>query len=149
MGAWPAVPKRSNRSRHSVQRPVHHHRCDAVADRRHAGRQVVAVVLVQADRDARVHLGQGLDHAAQHDVAGIGPGAALGLQDDRGVDAGGGLQDRQTLFHVVDVLGGNAIAMLGGVVQKLSQRNERHQSSPSMSFRARAAMASGVMPKWR
>jgi hypothetical protein len=120
-----------------------------MADGAHAGGQVVAVVLVQADRDGRVRLGQGLDHAAQHDIAGIGPGAPAGLQDHRGIDGGCGLQDRQTLFHVVDVEGRHAIAMFGSVVQKLSKRNERHQSFPSMSFRARAAMASGVMPKWR
>jgi hypothetical protein len=44
------------------QRAVHHHRGEAVADRGHAGGFVVAVVLVHADRDIRIHLGQRVDH---------------------------------------------------------------------------------------
>jgi hypothetical protein len=47
----------------SFQRAVHHHRGEAVADRRQAGGVVVAVVLMQHDRDVGIHLGQRPDHA--------------------------------------------------------------------------------------
>ena len=64
------------------QRAVHHHRGEAILDSCGAGRLVVPVVLVHADRDVRVHLGQGVDQVLEDDVVGVGAGAPAGLDDD-------------------------------------------------------------------
>ena len=111
-----------------LQRAVHHHGRKAVLKRGGAGRLVVAVVLMQAERDLRIHLLQRVDHLRQHDVAGIGTRAARGLEDDGRVDRGRRLHDRQPLLHVVDVERRHAVAALGGVIQQLPQGNSRHQS---------------------
>ncbi len=57
---------------------------------------------------------------AQHDVTGIGPRAAAGLHNNGGIAGLGGFHDRQTLFHVVDVEGGHAVAAFSRVIKKLS-----------------------------
>ena len=95
-------------------------------DRRQAGRLVVAVVLVHAERDRREHLGERLDHPGQHDVAGIGAGAAARLQDDRRVGRLRRLHDGEALLHVVDVEGGHPVAVLGGMVEELAERDAGH-----------------------
>ena len=107
-------------------------------DRREAGRLVVAVILMQTDGDVLVHLGGGLDHAAQHEVAGIGACPSAGLDDHRRAGLVGGRHDRQQLLHVVDVEGRHAVAVLGGVVQQLAKRDQRHQAASSRASVARA-----------
>ena len=101
---------------------------------------------------ARVHLGERLDHAAEHDVAGIGAGAAARLQDHRRVGRRGRAQDGKTLLHVVDVEGRHAVAVLGGMVEKLSEGDEGHGRFLGFSARrggcAASATAWAVMPKW-
>ena len=61
------------------ERAIHHHRGKAMADRREARRIVIAVILVHHNGDMRVHLGEGLYHMAQHNITGIGSGAAASL----------------------------------------------------------------------
>ncbi len=102
------------------QRAVHHHRGEAVLDRRGAGGRAVAVVLVHAHRDVGIDLGQGVDHPGQHDVVGVVRAPRDGLDDDRGVDGFRRLHDRQALFHVVDVEGRQRIVMLRRMIQQLS-----------------------------
>ena len=132
------------------QRAIHHHRGEAVADRRQAGGFVVAVVLVHADRYLRIDFGQCVDHLRQHDVVGIGTGAARCLDDDRRVASLGRLHDGKALLHVVDVEGRHAVAMLGGMIEKLAKGDAGHgQSFQMASRRAVSATASGVMPKCR
>ena len=94
-----------------------------------AGRFLVAVVLMQAERDLRIHLLQRIDHLRQHDVVGVGARAARGLDDDGRIDGGRRLHDREPLLHVVDVEGRHAIAVLGGVIQQLPQGNPCHRVS--------------------
>jgi hypothetical protein len=113
-----------------LQRAVHHHRGEAELDGGGAGGRAVAMVLVHADRDVRIHLGAGVDDVLQHDVVGVGARAAAGLHDHGGVHLLGGLHDSQGLFHVVDVEGGQAIAVLGGVIEKLTKRDARHVEIP-------------------
>ena len=108
------------------QRAVHHDRGEAVLDGGSAGGRAIAVVLVHADRDVRIKLGQAVDQLGQNDVIGVAARAAAGLDDDRGVDRLGRLHDRQTLFHIVDVVRGQAVAFLGRVIEQLSQRDARH-----------------------
>ena len=107
-------------------------------DRGGAGRFLVAVVLMQAERDLRIHLLQRVDHPGQHDVVGVGAGAARGLDDDRRVDRGRRLHDREPLLHVVDVEGRHAVAAFGGVIQQLSQCDPSHSVS-SVQLIARVA----------
>jgi hypothetical protein len=73
-----------------------------------------------------IEFGQGVDQLGQNDVVGVVPRAARGLDDDGGVDLVGRLHDRQTLFHIVDVVGGQAVVVLCRVVEQLSQRDARH-----------------------
>ena len=94
-----------------------------------AVRQVVgavAVVEMHAHRNVRIDLHQRVDHVRQHDVVGVLAGAAAGLDDRRRVDRVGGRHRRQTLLHIVDVEGRNAVAALGGVVQKLPESYACH-----------------------
>ena len=46
--------------------------------------------------------------------------------DHRGVGLVGGLHDGAHLLQVVDVEGGDAVAVLGGVVQQLTHGNQGH-----------------------
>ena len=55
-----------------LQRSVHHDRCETMLDRRGTGRFLVAVILMHAERDLRIHLFQRVDHLRQHDIVGIG-----------------------------------------------------------------------------
>ena len=111
-----------------LERAVHHHRCEAVLDRGGAGRFLVAVVLMQAERNLRIHLLQRIDHLRQHDVVGVGARAARGLDDDGRIDGRRRLHDREALLHVVDVECRHAVAVLGGMIQQLPQRNSCHRS---------------------
>ena len=95
-------------------------------DRGQAGRGVVAVVLVQADRDVRIKRLQPVDQLGEHEVAGVFARAAARLDDDRRLRVLRGLHDREALLHVVDVVGGHAVAVFGGVVEKLSQCHSCH-----------------------
>ena len=113
-----------------LERAVHHHRGKAELDGGRAGGGAVAVILVHADRDVRVEFGAGIDDVLQHDIVGVGTGAARGLHDDGGVDLVGRLHDGERLFHVVDVEGRQAIAVLGCVIEQLPQRDTRHLTSP-------------------
>ena len=102
-----------------LQRTVHHDRGEAGLDRGHAGGGLVAVIEMHADRNLRMDLGHRIHHVPQHDVIGVGTGAARGLDDHRRIEAGGGIHDRERLLHVVDVEGRHAIAVLRRVVEQL------------------------------
>ena len=131
-----------------LERAVHHHRGEAVLDRRQAGRDALAMVLMDAQRNLGIHQLQGFHHLGEHDVAGIGAGAAARLDDDRGVDGAGGLHDGERLLHVVDVEGGHAVAAFGGAIQQLSKRDPGHAvHSFASRVLAAATTASAVMPK--
>ena len=62
-------------------------------------------------------------------LAGVLAGAGAGLQDDRRADLVGRGHDRLHLLEVVDVEGGDAVAVLGGVVEQLAHGDERHGGS--------------------
>ena len=111
-----------------LQRAVHHDAGEAVLDGAGAGGFVVAVVLVHADGDVRIDVDQGVNHTGQHDVVGVLPRAAAGLDDHRAVGGLCGLHDRQPLLHVVDVEGRDAIAVLGGVIEKLAKGDARQEA---------------------
>ena len=109
-----------------LERAVHHHRGEAGLDRGHAGRRLVAVVEMHADRDMRIDLGDGVHHVLEHDVVGVAAGAARGLDDDGRVGRVGRRHDRQRLLHVVDVEGGHAVIVLGGMIEQLAKRDAGH-----------------------
>ncbi|CPH77634.1 Uncharacterised protein [Bordetella pertussis] len=81
------------------------------------------MVLVHDDRDVGVRLDGGLDEVFQEAFAGIFAGAGRGLHDHRAVGLGGGFHDGLDLLQVVDVESGNAVAVLGGVVEQLAHGN--------------------------
>jgi hypothetical protein len=97
-------------------------------DRRSAGRLLVAVVLMHAERNLRIHLLQRVDHLRQHDVVGIRARTPRGLDDDRRIDGGGGVHDREPLLHVVDIECRYAVAMLGGMIEQLPQCDSCHRN---------------------
>jgi hypothetical protein len=103
-----------------LERAVHHDRGEAGLDRRHAGRRLVAVVEMHADRDVRIDLGHRVHHVLEHDVVGIGARTARGLDDDGRVDLVGRVHDRQRLLHVVDVEGRDAVIVLRRMVEQLT-----------------------------
>ena len=139
-----------------LQRTVHHHGGEAVLKRGGAGRFLVAVVLVQAERDLRMHLLQRVDHLRQHDVVGIGARAPRGLDDHGRVDCRRRIHDREPLLHIVDVECRHTVSVLGGMIQQLPQGNSCHpglrvidrrigvkrKSPPSASARYSAARPS-------
>ena len=112
------------------QAAVHHHAGEAILDRGGAGRLVVAVVLVHADRNGRVELDQRVNQSRQHDIVGVLPGASAGLDDHRRIGCLRGLHDRQPLLHIVDIECRHPVALLRGVIQKLPQRDPRHLGYP-------------------
>ena len=85
-----------------------------------------AVVLVHDDRDVGMGLDGGLDQVAQEGLAGILAGAGGALHDHRAVGLVGGLHDGLDLLQVVDVEGGQAVAVFGGVVEQLAHGYEGH-----------------------
>ncbi|CFO28703.1 Uncharacterised protein [Bordetella pertussis] len=105
------------------QRAVHHHAGKAQVDGALTNRGRLAVVLVHDDRDVGVRLDGGLDEVFQEAFAGIFAGAGRGLHDHRAVGLGGGFHDGLDLLQVVDVESGNAVAVLGGVVEQLAHGN--------------------------
>ena len=84
------------------------------------------MVLVQHEGQARVHLDRRLDHLAQEGLARVLASARRGLQDHRAVGGLRGLHDGLDLFQVVDVEGWHAVAVLGRMVEQLSQGDHRH-----------------------
>ena len=84
------------------------------------------MVLVHDDGDVGVGFEGGQDLVAEEGFARVFAGAGGGLHDHRGVELVGGLHDGPDLFHVVDVEGGQAVAVFGGVVEQLAHGNEGH-----------------------
>ena len=113
-----------------AQRAVHHHAGEARADGLQAHGRAGAVVLVQHDGQARVRLSRGQHHVAQVGLARVLARAGRGLQDHRAVGGLGRLHDGLDLLQVVDVEGGHAVAVAGGMVQHGAQVDEGHGGSP-------------------
>ena len=109
-----------------LQRAVHHDAGEAGADRRLADGGTRAVILMQAHGNLRILLDRREHEMTQERLAGIASRAGRCLQDHRTVDFLGGLHDRVDLLHVVDVERGQAIGVLGGVVEELLERDEGH-----------------------
>ena len=114
-----------------LQRPVHHHAREAELHRRRADVGRLTVVLVHHHRDGRVALDRRLDQVAQEHFARVFARAGGRLHDHRAVRLGRGGHDRLHLLQVVDVERGQAVVVLGGVVEQLAHRNERHRGAPS------------------
>jgi hypothetical protein len=111
------------------ERAVHHHAGEAGTDRAHADGRRLAVILVHDHRDVRIGLDRGLDQVAQERLARVLTGARGALHDDRGVRLVGRFHDGAHLLEVVDVERRQSVAVLGGVVEQLTHRNEWHGRS--------------------
>ena len=112
------------------QRAVHHHAGEAQAHRRRTHVRRLAVVLVHHDWNGRIALDRRLDQVAQEDFAGVFPRAGRGLHDHRTVGLRCRGHDRLDLLEVVDVERGQAVIVLGGVVEQLAHGNEGHGRTP-------------------
>ncbi len=88
------------------------------------------MVEVHTDRDVRVDFADGVHHVLQHDVVGIGAGAARRLDDDGSGRLVGSGHDGQRLFHVVDVERRNPVVMLSSVIKQLAKGNSSHSILP-------------------
>ena len=93
-----------------------------------------AVVLVHHDGNLRIHFDGGQDQVAQEGFAGVFARAGGALHDHRAVALGGGFHDGLDLFQVVDVERRQAVAVFGGVVEKLTHGYE-HGSSSFVGFK--------------
>jgi hypothetical protein len=111
------------------QRTVHHHRGESGLDCGHAGCSFVAVIEMHADGNVRIDFGDRVHHVLEHDVVGVGAGAARGLDDDRCIDTRCGFHDRQRLFHIVDIEGRHSVIVFCRVIEQLTQRNTGHAGS--------------------
>ena len=105
------------------ERAVHHDGGEVVVDRALARGRAVAVVLVHADRKLGIELGRGEHEVLQVVVLRVGAGAARGLHDDGRLGFAGGFHDRLDLLHVVDVEGGQAVIIFGGVIEQQTHGN--------------------------
>ncbi|GAB1383278.1 hypothetical protein MASR1M50_15980 [Burkholderiales bacterium] len=88
------------------------------------------MVLVHHQRDVGVSLGGGLDQVLDEVLARVLARAGAGLQDDRRAHFVGGGHDGLHLLQVVDVEGGDAVAVFSGVVEQLAHGNEWHGANP-------------------
>ena len=108
------------------QRPIHHHRGESILDGCHTGGFVVAMVLVHAHWNMRVHFSQCLDHCLQHQIASVVACTAAGLNNNRRIHPVSRFQYRQPLFHIIDIKCRHTIAMFGSIIEKLAKGNQ-HQ----------------------
>jgi hypothetical protein len=109
-----------------AQRPVHHDAGESRSQRLHADRRRRSVILVQHDRNVRMRFHRGQHHVPKIGFARVLAGAGRGLQDHRTVGLLGRLHDGLYLFEIVDVERRHAIALLGGMIQQLTEGDERH-----------------------
>ena len=105
------------------QRAVHHHAGEAELHRRRADVGRLAVILVHDDGNVRIALDCGFDQVPQEGFARIFARTGGRLHDHRAVGLGRGRHDRLHLLQIVDVEGGQAVLVIGGVVQQLAHRD--------------------------
>ena len=108
------------------QRTVHHHAGETVLDRTLARLDAVAVILVHGHRNVRIQFDRRQHQVPQVSVLRVGARTARRLDDDRRVGLFGRFHDRLNLFHVVHVECGNAVIVLGRVVQEDAKRDQCH-----------------------
>ena len=84
------------------------------------------MILVHAHRDRRIKLDQTIDQILQDNVVGVAARATASLDNHRSIDLFGRFHDGQALLHVVNVEGGQAVVVFGGVIEQLSKRNAGH-----------------------
>ena len=105
---------------------VHHDGGEARADGALADRRALAVVLVHADGNVRIGFNSGFNEVAQERFARILASARRGLHDHGSADFARRLHDGLNLFEVVDVEGGNAVAVFSRMIEQLSHGNKSH-----------------------
>ena len=82
-------------------------------------------------------------HGAQERGAGVLSCACAGLHDYRRIGGVSRLHDGSCLLKVVDVERGYAVAVFGGVVEKLSQADQCHAVSPLSYLYGSVRVAAG------
>jgi hypothetical protein len=120
-----------------LERAVHHHRREAEPHRADAYGRRLAVVLVHHDRNVRIALDGRFDQVTQECLACVFARARRRLHDHRAVGLRRRGHDRLHLLEVVDVERGQAVAVLGRVIEQLAHRNEGHRANPSGKWERR------------
>ena len=100
---------------------------------------------MHANGDVRVLVDQGVNQPGQHAIAGIGARAAAGLKNDGRLCLVRGGHDGEALLHVGDVESRHAVAIFGGVVEKLAKRDAGHGVSPQWRGMAATILRSPKM----
>jgi hypothetical protein len=88
---------------------------------------IITVVLMHRDRDPRIELRGGQHQVPEVVVLAVAAGAAGSLHDHGRLRLLGRFHDGLDLLHVVDVEGGQAVAIGGGVIEQDAHRDERHR----------------------
>ena len=104
----------------AFERAVHHHRRKTQLDGALAYGRAHAVVLVHHHRDMRKFFDGGQNQVAQKCSAGVFACACTGLHNHRRVYFTGRFHNGAHLFEVVDIKRGQAVLVLGGVIQQLA-----------------------------
>ena len=113
-----------------LQRAIHHDAGKAKVHGALADLRTLAVILVHDNRQVRVALNGSLNEVPQEGLSGVLSRARTGLHDHRGIHGIGRRQNGLDLFQVVHVKGGNAVTVLGGVVEQLPQGHQGHLRTP-------------------
>ena len=112
------------------QRTVHHHRAKAQIQCTTAHFGGGAVVLVHHQRDVGVHLGCCLDQVLDEGLTSVLACTGRCLQDHGSAHFVRRRHHGLHLFQVVDVKGGDAIAVFSGMVEHFAHRDQRHGRGP-------------------
>ena len=102
-----------------LQRTVHHDAIEAKAYGAHARRFVVAVILVQADRNGWILCLKSLDELCKDEIPRVRARTPAGLDDNRAIGLFGSLKNGNALLHIVDIERRNAITVFCCVIEKL------------------------------
>ena len=87
------------------------------------------MILVHHHWNMWIGLHGGLNQIFEEAFARVFASPSARLHDDRAIGLGSRLHDGLHLLEVVHVESGDAVAMLGGMVQKLAHRDDCHEES--------------------
>ena len=114
-----------------TQRAVHHHRAKAQINRALADDGAGSVVLVHDQGNVGIRFSSGLNQVFDEVFTRVFASACAGLQNDRCADFIRSCHDGLYLLQIIDVEGGNAVAIGRSVVEQFAHGNECHSIFPN------------------